>query len=305
MSGFRFYCPKCQQRLGCDEQFSGREIQCPACKVLLRIPPVGGKTKGSTPEAGKIWATVISPEHVPRPQGSMKFPTTEWTKVLKAVRNDSTEAMQALERLCQTYWYPLYAFVRRRGYDSHAAEDLTQDFFAHLFEQDALKKLDRESGRFRSFLLAAVNHFIINDWKKRQTQKRGGARQIISWDEMDAEERYQKEPADLASPERLFEQRWAFTLIELVLERLRREYDSSGKMELFICLEPHLTDEPPAGFYANAAVQLNMTEGALKTALHRFRRHFGTLLRQQIAQTVGSPEMIEDEIRSLFAAISK
>ena len=158
------------------------------------------------------------------------FATTHWTVVLTAGQGKSSQAAQALAELCQTYWYPLYAFVRRRGYDSHAAEDLTQDFFAHLFEQDALKKLDRESGRFRSFLLAAVNHFIINDWKKRQTQKRGGARQIISWDEMDAEERYQKEPADLSSPERLFEQRWAFILIELVLERLRREYDSSGKM---------------------------------------------------------------------------
>jgi len=212
--------------------------------------------------------------------------------------------MPALERLCQSYWYPLYAFVRRRGHDAHSAEDLTQDFFAHLFEQDALKNLNREKGRFRSFLLAALDHFVINDWKKRQTQKRGGAHQIISWDESLAEELYRNEPADEATPEKLFERRWAFVLIEQVLERLRQEYGTEGRRDMFNRLEAHLTDEPPAGFYADAARQLNMTEGALKTALHRLRRRFGELLRRQIAHTVASPDQVEEEIRNLFAAIS-
>lgn len=225
--------------------------------------------------------------------------------MLHAGRTDSPDALKALEWLCESYWYPLYAFIRRRGYDSHAAEDLTQDFFAHLFKQDALKNLDRERGRFRSFLLAAVNHFIINDWKKRQAQKRNGDTPVISWNESLARKLYDQEPADDATPDKLFERSWACILMQQVLQRLQQEYEAEGKPEIFIQLEPHLTDEPPARFYAEAAVRLNTTEGALKTAMHRLRRRFGELLRRQIARTVTSPDQVEEEIRSLFAAISR
>ena len=233
------------------------------------------------------------------------FPTTEWTAVLKAGRTNAAEAAPALERLCRIYWYPLYAFVRRKGHDAHAAEDLTQEFFAGLFERDAFKQPQQEKGRFRTFLLTSLNFFLINEWHRRRSQKRGGTHQIISWDEAQAENFYQNEPADHASPEKLFERRWAFTVMNQVLARLKAEYVRDDKVELFACLEPGLTNEANPGLYAGWAKNLGMSEGAVRVAVHRLRRRFGELLRSEIAHTVATPEEVDEEIRHLFAAIAE
>ena len=232
------------------------------------------------------------------------FLTTHWSVVLGAGQRDLAGATAALERLCRTYWYPIYAFVRRRGSDPHEAEDLTQAFFALLLEKDTLKKVDRQKGKFRTFLLAALTNFLNNEWDKRQTLKRGGQRQIISLDEAAAEGLYLRELTDSLTPEKLFERRWASTVVEQVLARLKQEYVEGGKAGLFAKLEPALTGETPPGAFGQWAGELSMSEGAVKVALHRLRRRFGEVLRSEIAHTVSSPEEIDDEIRHLFAAIA-
>lgn len=242
-------------------------------------------------------------EDVPVANEHRAFSTTHWSVVRTARNSDSPGAAAALEQLCAKYWYPIYVFVRRRGYDFHEAQDLTQAFFAYLLGRQAFNQADRDKGKFRSFLLAALMNFLNNEWDKKQTLKRGGQRQIISLDDT-AEERYQHEPAGHATPETLFERRWALTLMEQVLARLQQEYAAGGKAELFAKLEPCLTAEASPGLYAERAPALGMTEGATRVALHRLRRRFGELLRQEIAQTVASPAEVEDEIRHLFAAIS-
>jgi RNA polymerase sigma-70 factor (ECF subfamily) len=232
------------------------------------------------------------------------FSATHWSVVLSAGQTDNARATAALERLCRTYWYPIYAFVRRRGTDPHEAEDLTQAFFAFLLEKETLKNVERNKGKFRTFLLAALTNFLANEWDKRQTLKRGGQRQIISLDETVADELYRHETIESVTPETLFERRWAWALIEQVLARLKQEYVTGGKADLFAKLEPALTGETAAGVYAEWAAALGMSEGAVKVALHRLRRRFGELLRSEIAHTVCSPEEIDDEIRQLFAAIA-
>lgn len=232
------------------------------------------------------------------------FSTTHWSVVLGAARNDPASATAALERLCRIYWPPIYAFIRRRGSGPHDAEDLTQAFFAFVLENEFLKKVDRSKGKFRTFLLASLTNFLNNEWDKRQTLKRGGQHQIISLDEAAAEGLYLREPEESLTPEKLFERRWARALIEQVLARLKQEYAAGGKVDLFARLEPALTGDVAAGAYAQWAAALNMTEGAVKVALHRLRRRFGEVLRSEIAHTVSSPEEIDEEIRHLFAAIS-
>jgi len=232
------------------------------------------------------------------------FSTTNWSVVLEAGRTDVARAAVALERLCRKYWYPIYAFVRRRGSDSHEAEDLTQAFFAYLIEKESLRQADRQKGRFRSFLLAALTNFLNNEWDKKRTLKRGGHRQIISLDEMVAEDRYRHEYSDSVTPEKLFERRWALTLMEQVLARLKQEYTKAGKVELFAKLEPLITGEVTTGLYAGLASDLAMKEESVRVALSRLRKRFGELLRSEIAQTVASPAEVDDEIRHLFAAIS-
>ncbi len=230
------------------------------------------------------------------------FSTTHWSVVLTA-RSDDPFGAAALEQLCAKYWYPVYAFIRRRGFDFHEAQDLTQAFFADLLQRRGFNHADHERGKFRSFLLAALMNFLNNEWDKKQTLKRGGQRQIISLDDT-AEDRYQHEPAEQTTPEKLFERRWALTLMEQVLSRLRQEYIASSKAKLFEKLEPCLTVEASPGLYTECASTLGLTEGAIRVALHRLRRRFGELLRQEIAQTVASPAELESEIRHLFAAIS-
>ena len=232
------------------------------------------------------------------------FSTTSWSVVLTAGQSDLAGAAAAMEQLCRKYWYPIYAFVRRRGSDRQEAEDLTQGFFAHLLEMDTLAKVDRRKGKFRTFLLSALTKYLSNERDKRQTLKRGGRRQIISLDEAAAEESYSLEPVEPSSPEKLFDRRWALTLVNGVLTRLRAEYRAAGKADLLAQLEPGLTQEAAPGRYPDWAAALGLSEGAVRVALHRLRRRFGELLREEIAQTVANPAEVDEEIRYLFAAIS-
>jgi RNA polymerase sigma-70 factor (ECF subfamily) len=264
-------------------------------KALLKICEPMGQSEDNSFMAESISST----------NGKGKdFTTTNWSVVLAAGQDNFERATVALERLCRKYWYPVYAFIRRRGSDWHQAEDLTQAFFTHLLEKETLKKVNRQKGKFRSFLLAAATNFLTNEWDKRQTLKRGGQNQIISLDEMAAEELYSHEPDGLLTPEKLFERRWALTLVDQVLARLKEEYVAADKAKLFAKLEPGLTNEINPGLYAEWAVALDMSEGAVRVAVHRFRRRFGELLRSEIAHTVTTPAEVDEEIRHLFAAIT-
>jgi len=233
------------------------------------------------------------------------FATTQWSLVVDARDHDFDKAAAALHWLCSAYWYPIYAFIRRRGADFHEAEDLTQAFFAFLLEGQLLKKADQNKGRFRSFLLSALTNFSKNEWDKLQTLKRGGQRQIISLEEAAAEGRYGNELAGGLAPERLFDRSWATMLVENVLALLREEYASANNAGLLARLEPLLTQEAAPGSYAPLAAEFAMTEGAVKVALHRLRRRFGELLRREVGRTVADKEAIEEEIRYLFSALSE
>ena len=232
------------------------------------------------------------------------FSTTHWSIVQGAGQVDPAGPAVALERLCRIYWYPVYAFIRRRGSSQHDAEDSTQGFFAHLLEKESFKKLDRQKGKFRSFILAALTNFLNNEWDKQQTLKRGGKIQIISLDETRAEELYTHEPVDALTPEKLFERRWAFAVVERVWARLKQEYATADKLKLFETLEHGLTREVTQDVCAGWAAALAMNEGAVKVALHRLRRRYGELLREEIGQTVTPPEELNDEIRHLCAVMA-
>ena len=232
------------------------------------------------------------------------FVTTHWSVVLTARRSDTTRAQAALARLCQAYWYPLYAYVRRRGYGPHDAQDLTQEFFARLLAQNWLAQADRERGRFRTFLLAALSHFLANEWDKARAQKRGGAVQLVPLQLDSAETRYGQEPADPVTPEQCFERRWALALLDEVLNRLRQEQVASGAGELFDTLKPCLVGNRQAQPYAALAARLGMTEGAVKVAVHRLRQRYRQLLREEIANTVATPAEVDEEMHHLFAVLA-
>jgi RNA polymerase sigma factor (sigma-70 family) len=233
------------------------------------------------------------------------FATTLWSVVVDAGTHDSEKAAAALHQLCSMYWYPIYAFVRRRGSNVQEAEDQTQSFFVHLLEGQRLKTVSQDKGKFRSFLLAALTNFLNNEWDKRRTLKRGGQRQIISLDEAAAEGLYRNEPAGNLTPEKLFDRRWASLLVEKVLAALREEYQSANNAALLNRLEPLLTQEISPGLYARLATEFNMNEGAVKVALHRLRRRFGELLRREISLTVADAASLGEEVRYLFSAISE
>jgi RNA polymerase sigma factor (sigma-70 family) len=231
------------------------------------------------------------------------FVTTHWSVVLTAGRADTPRARAAIETLCRTYWYPLYAYIRRRGYSPEDAQDLTQEFFARLLEKNALARVRREGGKFRSYLLTALNHFLVDEWKKARAQKRGAGR-VLSLDAEEAETRFGREPADRLTPERLFEQNWAVALLNLVYGRLRLEYDGGGKTRLFEELKFCLAGERSSLPYSELAERLNLTESAVKVTVHRLRRRYRELLREEVAHTVASGDEIEDELRSLFRALA-
>jgi RNA polymerase sigma factor (sigma-70 family) len=236
-------------------------------------------------------------------RGPSNFALTRWSIVLAAGRSDSTHARESLEELCQTYWPPLYAFVRRQGHSPHDAQDLTQEFFARLLEKNYLGAVDRTKGRFRSFLLASLKHFLANEWDKAGAQKRGGHQVLIPIDARSAETRAGLEPAEKITADKIFERRWALTLLDLVLARLRAEYVRDEKTNLFEHLKSTLTGERRSLPYADIGARLAMTEGAVKVAVHRLRQRYREILREEIAHTVSGPEQIEEEIRALFAAL--
>jgi RNA polymerase sigma-70 factor (ECF subfamily) len=223
--------------------------------------------------------------------------------VLTAGSSDDQRSHEALTRLCQAYWYPLYAFIRRQGYRPEDAQDLTQGFFAHLLEHQALANLDRTKGKFRSFLLACLRHFLADKRDFARAQKRGSGAALIPLDATFAEARYGMEPVDAASPDKAFDRSWALALMELVLAQLRTEQDRSGKQAQFALLQDCLMGEPGAPRYADLAAQLGASEAAIKMLVSRLRRRYRDLLRQEIAQTVNTPEEFEEEIRQLFAAV--
>ena len=238
------------------------------------------------------------------PAGPAVFLTTHWSVVLQAGRADTTRARDALARLCQTYWHPLYAYVRRLGHSPPDAQDLTQEFFARLLARNYIADADESRGRFRSFLLASLKHFLANEWDKARAQKRGGGQTPIPIDPAAAETGCHFEPADPATADKVFERRWALTLLDQVLRRLRQEYVASGREPLFEQLKPTLTEASRSVRYAEMAARLGTSEGAVKVAVHRLRQRYRDLLRAEIADTVASPAEVEDELRSLFAALA-
>ena len=237
--------------------------------------------------------------------GDGRFTTTHWSLVLAAAGSEDARGREALASLCQVYWYPLYAFVRRQGHGPHDAQDLTQEFFVQLLEKEYLGDADRSKGKFRSFLLAALKHFLSKQWARAKTLKRGGGRTLVPLDTLSAEDRYCREPEDNATPERLFERRWAVTLLDRVLTRLSKEYEATGKQAMFARLQGCLTGDRDLLPYAELAAKLGMTEGAVKVAVHRLRQRYRGVLRDEIAQTVADPTEIDDEIRQLFSALEK
>ena len=217
---------------------------------------------------------------------------------------DSASGAQALDQLCRTYWYPLYAFVRRKGHGPHDAQDLTQAFFTRLLEKNYVAQADRERGRFRTYLLAALTHFLMDEWDKTRRLKRGGGREIISFDAGSAEERYRLEPIDQLDAAKLYERRWVTTLFDKVLARLEQEFRESGKGVLFEGLKGSLLAEERGLSYAQIGTPLGLKEDAVKQAVHRMRRRYRELFREEIAQTVASPGEVEDELKHLFAVLS-
>jgi len=231
-----------------------------------------------------------------------QFRTTHWSIVLTAATGDSTVRHSALSTLCKTYWYPLYAFARRQGRNAEDAEDAVQDYFARLLAKDSLASVRPENGRFRSFLLTSLKNFLANDWDRKHTVKRGGRCDIVSWDSRSAEERYLFEPHHDATPEKLFEQSWAYTAIQSVLDQLRTDYVTAGKDKIFDEIQSYLEEEG-ANSYAEIGAKLNMTEGAVKMAVVRLRENFRQRLRAEVAQTVADVGEVDEELRHLFACL--
>ncbi len=261
----------------------------------------GGVTFAPMSTSGQTAPESTSTHHEPphRPV----FVTTHWSVVLTAARSDTTRARAALENLCQAYWHPLYAYMRRRGYSPADAQDLTQEFFARLLERNAVASVAPEKGRFRSFLLASMNHFLADEWDKAQAQKRGGGK-VISLDLQSAEMRLGEMPVENFTPEKAFEHRWAITLLEQVYQRLGEEYRAQGKGTLFDALRLTLAGASDAAPYAELARQLEVSEGAVKVAVHRLRQRYRALLRDTIADTVSGPDEVEDELRYLFQTLA-
>jgi len=231
-----------------------------------------------------------------------QFATTRWSVVLHARADDPALAGEALQELCSTYWYPLYAFLRRQGRTPEDAADLTQGFLAQLIERHSLDHFEGRS-RFRSFLLGALKNYVNSEWNHAHRQKRGGGVTFISLDDHEGEERYQHEPADNVTPEKLFDRRWAMTLLDVALAKLGAECAKAAKERLFEKLKGTLTDGDADAPYAVIGAELGMSEGSVKVAAHRLRVRYGQLLREGVKQTVTTAEDLEDEVRQLFEAL--
>jgi len=234
--------------------------------------------------------------------GGAAFTTTHWSVVLEA-QGESPAAQEALEKLCRTYWRPIFAFLRRQGLRPDEAEDITQGFFAELLERRSLEAVRKEKGRLRSFLLGGLKYFLANEGRRAMAIKRGKGHQLISLDELRTEEHIATEPADPMTAEMIYERRWALTVLERVLSRLKDEYLAAGNAALFDSLKELLPDEPGSPSQAEIAARLGMTENAVRQAFHRFRQRYQALLRDEIANTVATPGDIEDELRHLIAVL--
>ena len=238
----------------------------------------------------------------PAHSGPSAFRTTHWSVVVEA-QGESPEAQQALEKLCRVYWRPIYGFLRRQGIGPEEAEDLTQGFFASLLEHKNLKAVRREKGRLRSYLLGAVKYFLSDERRRAMAIKRGKGQRLIPLEELRTDERFEVEPADPVTAEMIYERRWASTVLERVLSRLKDQYREAGNAALFDSLKELLPDEPGAPSQADIAARLNMSENAVRQAFYRFRQRYQSLLREEIAQTVATPGDIEDELRHLIAVV--
>ena len=245
-----------------------------------------------------------TPSDSERPQPRPIFATTRWSLVLAATQSDTAQAGDALAKLCQTYWFPLYAYVRRQGHSAPDAQDLTQGFFERLLERRWVADADRERGRFRTFLLTAMSRFLAGDWNKSRTQKRGGGAVHIPIELDTAEERYGHEPVERRTPEQDFDRRWALTLLDTALQRMRTDYDREGKGDLFAALYPCMVGDRDCPAYVGLAAKLGMNEGAVRVAVHRMRKAYRRLLREEIAQTITADGDVDDELHHLFAALA-
>ena len=232
------------------------------------------------------------------------FQTTRWTLIKVAGASPTTDSRDALATLCQTYWRPVYAFIRRKGHDPETSQDLTQGFFTLLVEKNYLLDADRQRGRFRSFLLIAVKHFLANEWDREHAQKRGGGREPISIDTVEAESWYLPAMVEEATPESLFQRRWALSLLEHVMARLRAEFALAGKAEQFEKLSVFLNQDAGETRYKELADEMGLSTGALRMSVHRLRRTYRRLLREEIAQTVSTPEETDEEIRFLLSTLT-
>jgi DNA-directed RNA polymerase specialized sigma24 family protein len=238
----------------------------------------------------------------PPPASDAWFVTTHWSVVLSAREKGSTQSAVALETLCRSYWYPLYAYLRRQGRAPHDAQDLTQAFFARLLLKDYLQAAAREKGKFRTFLLVAFKRFLANEWDREHAQKRGGFTPVVSIDQELAESRFAAEPAHNLQPDVLFDRQWAMALLDQTMRQFQEEYVSSGRAKLFEYLQSCLAREESALPYGEIAARLKLTEAAVKMSVHRLRARYREILRAQIAHTVSGPEQVEEEIRDLFAS---
>ncbi|MDC0325377.1 ECF-type sigma factor [bacterium] len=243
------------------------------------------------------------PDEKPIPRAA--FEATRWTLIIGAQTSDSKRSQDALSDLCQIYWYPLYSFVRRKGYSPHDAEDLTQGFFERLLAKDFLRHVDRGKGRFRSFLLASMSHHLTDEYVRSKSQKRGGGQSPISLDQQAAEAKYHLEPADTLTPEHLFEKQWVLTTLESVLHLLREEYEKQGKSMVFDQLKILLTGGKGSVPMAHLASTLNMTEPSTRMAASRLRQRYKEVLRREISHTVANQEDIDTEMQYLFEVLGR
>jgi RNA polymerase sigma-70 factor (ECF subfamily) len=266
------------------------KLDLSATFYLDRNVPANGEVTSVTATAGDAQ------------RGAVAFTTTHWSVVLTA-QGESPAAQEALEKLCRTYWRPIYGFVRRQGAGREEAEDFTQGFFALLLERRDLDAVRKEKGRLRSYLLTSLKHFLASEQRRAMTVKRGKGQRLIPLEELRANERGETEPADPLSADRLYERRWALTLMEQVLRRLKDEYCEAGNATLFDSLKQLLPDELGAPSRAEIALQLGMTDNALRQAFHRFRQCYQLLLREEIGHTVAIASDVEDELRHLIRVL--
>jgi RNA polymerase sigma-70 factor (ECF subfamily) len=243
-----------------------------------------------------------SPSSSPAPRPA--FVTTHWSVVLSAQDKSSAQSAAALESLCRTYWYPLYAYARRAGHSPADAEDLTQSFFARFFEKGYLQSAGQQKGKFRTFLLLALKRFLANDWDRRHAQKRGGFTPMVSIDQQQAESRFAAEPSHTLQPDVLYDRQWALILLDRAMTRLREEYVATARTRLFEALGNLLVKDESSLPYAEVAAQLNLTEAAVKMAVHRMRARYRDILHEEISLTVTSAAEVEEELRHLFSAFS-